>query len=533
MEENKNILQSETPAADNAKNGKKKKIIIIVSAVLVLVIACAALLLGFSGAFGCDGFGNAPIATGDEVPTLNIDEEKFTFAEGIYIGEAAIGGHTYKEARQIAQTACESMIHDFELTVKARDKEFSYTKANFTWDTNVEQLLVEAATYSDSISDTSKPSGTTSNKDKVFELSFQVNTATVEAAVQSIAGEVDVEPKNASIGEPTDDDITVIREVAGYKLDQASLLKEMMWEIERLSTGTKNSASIKAKINEVQPSLKYNDLDGKIQLLASYSSYSSNTEAGCQNMAIALSKCNGSVIEPGETWSFSAHAGNTNSTAAGYLSATVITNGKYTQGIGGGVCQASTTIYNAAIRTNMVIAERHNHYYKSSYADAGLDATIAYPALDMKLKNPTEYPMYLQCYMSGRTLYCNIYGWQDPSFDEVKVYASTYDANPSENYYRARAYRVFLKDGKEVSREDLPSSLYHYTSGESTTTKPAQNTKPTKPQTTKPAKPTKPPVTQAPTVPVVTTLPPATQAPVTPEPTNPAVTPDPTEAVTP
>jgi hypothetical protein len=155
----------------------------------------------------------------------------------------------------------------------------------------------------------------------------------------------------------------------------------------------------------------------------------------------------------------------------------------------------------------MVIEERYCHQFQSSYVPAGRDATIDYPYLDLKLSNPTEYPMYMQCYMEGTELTVNIYGWDDPSFDTIEIESSVYGA--TEEGYRASATRVYYLDGEEVGREELHSSWYDYPKDDTEDTTAAKpKPKPTKPQPTVPKatdpkeptqKETKPPATTPPT----------------------------------
>ncbi len=499
----------------NNKSGitKKQFALILTLAAVVCIVA----VLCTTGLTACSKTpGNS--ATPDSVAT--IDESTYEFNNGIYVGSVHLGGLTYKNAKEQVLAECEKLIKDFELTVKAEGKDYKYGKADFTYTNNTDKALSDAVKYNDSLSKKD-----TANK--TFELSVSVDENSVNTKVAELAKEIDKKPKNATIGSAENNDVSFVKDSTGLKLDQSKLSKDMAKEINKLLAGNKNKAEVEAKVEVLQPTLTYDDLNGKIELLSSFTTYSTNTADGNHNMALALAACNGSVIEPGETWSFNACTGNSNLTSLGYRAATVIIGGELVPGIGGGLCQSSTTIYNAAIRTNLEIVERYCHYYQSTYADAGLDATIDYPNLDLKLKNPTEYPMYFQCYMSGRTLYCNIYGYQDPSFDEVKVTSSIYEANRKENYYKAEAERIFLKNGKEVWREQLPYSTYHYVApGESATTA-APTEKPTKPvvKPTKPVvAPTVPAPTVAPTKPAETT-PPAT-LPVDPvEPSTPVTPP--------
>lgn len=503
------------------ENGVTKKQFTIILSVVAVVCLCVILLATSLTACSKEP---ADVSTPDSVVNT-IDETTYKFAQGIYADSVHLGDLTYKEAREKINAHCESLVKDFEVIVTASNKEFKYTHADFSFTNNTEEVLLDAKNYNDTLLAKNE---TKSKTDKTFKCTVSVSEESVNAKVSEIAKEVDREAKNATIGSAENNDISFVKDSTGLKVDQTALAKNMVKEINKLLTGNNNYVTIEAKVEEIQPSLTYNDLNGKIELLSSFTTYSTNTADGNHNMALALAACNGSVIEPGETWSFNACTGNSNLTSLGYRPATVIIGGKLVPGIGGGLCQSSTTIYNAAIRTNMEIVERYCHYYQSTYADAGLDATIDYPYLDLKLKNPTDYPMYFQCYMSGRTLYCNIYGYQDPSFDEVKVSSSIYEANRKENYYKAEAERVFLKNGKEVWREQLPYSTYHYVAPDESATTTAPTEKPTKPpvKPTKPAKPaTTAPPTEKPTDPVVTT-PPVTTMPADPvEPSAPVVAP--------
>lgn len=180
-------------------------------------------------------------------------------------------------------------------------------------------------------------------------------------------------------------------------------------------------------------------------------------------MRVSLKACNGSVIEPGATWSFNKCTGNSNLESLGYKPAGVISNGKSDIGIGGGICQSSSTIYNAAVRANMKVEERYCHKWASSYVPTGLDATIDYGNLDLKLSNPTDYQMFLECKVVDNTLYISFWGWKSDSYDLIMTRNKL--TNQGSSSYTVKAWRVYYKDGKEIDSESLGSSTYDTENG--------------------------------------------------------------------
>ncbi len=457
---------------------------------VLCVIAAVSLVLGACGEDKPQGG-----ATGDGYTTDAVDTQSFIFADGVVVAGADISGMSFDTAFQAVKAKAEESINDFTLKVKADEKEFEYKKADFKWSFDIEGALMEAAEYCES-TENEALTGYSTN------LTAEVDEASVTAIVDAIAKEVDVAAVDSTFS-VDGDNVTISREKAGRQLDKADLTEKITIEVPTLIWGTKTTATVEAVVNDVNPTYKFESLDGAIKLIATYSTWSTNTADGNHNMALALEACNGSVINPGEVWSFNECTGDSNLTSLGYRPATVIINGKFEQGIGGGLCQSSSTIYNAALLANMTVEERYCHQYQSSYVPAGRDATIDYPYLDLKLSNPTDYPMYMQCYMEGTKLTVNIYGWDDPAFDYIDIESSVHSA--TEEGYKASAWRVYYLDDEEIGREELHKSWYDYPEDDEPETTKATKPKETKPKATTP-KATKPKVTQP-----ATTAPKATQ----------------------
>ncbi|MBX3120338.1 MAG: VanW family protein [Fimbriimonadaceae bacterium] len=127
------------------------------------------------------------------------------------------------------------------------------------------------------------------------------------------------------------------------------------------------------------------------------------------NAQLALRSLNGAVVKPGETFSFCKRVG-TWSRDTGYRKAPVSYNGQLVDSWGGGVCQASTTLYNAALVGGMDVTQRSKHRFWPSYAPPGRDAAVAYQNIDLKFKNPYDFPITIRGQILGDRLEIGLYG---------------------------------------------------------------------------------------------------------------------------
>ena len=183
--------------------------------------------------------------------------------------------------------------------------------------------------------------------------------------------------------------------------------------------------------------------------MAVFSTVSTNNANGTYNMTKALLSFNQVVLQPGQTLSFFAVAGPCGK-AQGYKEAGVVGG----TGYGGGICQASTTLYGAAIRAGMTIVQRRNHSVPSTYVPIGQDAMVDYGSSDLKFRNDFNYPVKIVTYVSGKTLYAEIWGLQPTWYDYINVSSWSTGAKS------AAACRYYIKNGSVVKTEQLPSSYY-------------------------------------------------------------------------
>lgn len=439
-------ISSGTAAPQNPKGGKysssgkspknKKKIIIISSVTTAVVVALG--VTGFclfqSGIFN-------PVEA----------DKEFVFKEGTVVSGISISGKTMEQAKTLLESKEESFIKPLTISVDTDGDITTLTQSDFEYTFDIDTVLGNIK------NDTLNPSNDNTSETKTYEITATVTVDSIAKNTKKIEESTNRSAKNAYVSKFTpyaDNRFEYAEAEKGRKLNSDDLNDQLKTAV---AQGAAESRII-ADVETVDAKINVSDIKKNVKKLASYQTVSTNSANGTENMRVSLAACNGSVIEPGATWSFNECTGDSNLESNGYKSAGVIANGELTSGIGGGICQSSSTIYNAAVRANMGVEERYCHKWASSYVPTGLDATIDYPRLDLKLSNPTEYQMFMECKLVDGTLYVSIWGVKDSSYDEIKTHNEMTDKGGSS--YTVKAWRVYYKDGKEVDRESLGSSTY-------------------------------------------------------------------------
>ena len=193
-------------------------------------------------------------------------------------------------------------------------------------------------------------------------------------------------------------------------------------------------------------------------LLSEFSTnYSVSNKNRTTNLILASNKINGTVVMPGETFSYNKVVG-ARTIAAGYKEAPIYVSGKVVDGLGGGICQITTTLYNAVLLSNLEIVERSNHQFVPSYANASRDATVVYGAIDFKFKNNREYPIKITCSVSKGIANFKIWGLKADNDYEVVLSSRVTGSNA--NYLYSEGYKTLKKDGQIVSTEVISKDVY-------------------------------------------------------------------------
>lgn len=252
-------------------------------------------------------------------------------------------------------------------------------------------------------------------------------------------------------------------------------------EAKAMLTEQKEEYVIPLKV--VYPKVTTNDLGSEAfpDLLATYSTtFSTKNTNRSTNIRLATQKINGVVLMPGETFSYNQVVGK-RTTANGFKVAAVYSNGEVSEGVGGGICQVSSTLYNAVLLSNLEVTERRNHTFHTGYVPAGQDATVSWGAPDFKFKNNRNYPIRIVATVSGGKITTKIYGLKQADDYTVKIsssivgsipYKTTYKTDSSlgagntkviqkgSNGLKSVTYKILYQNGKEVSREVISRDTY-------------------------------------------------------------------------
>ena len=192
--------------------------------------------------------------------------------------------------------------------------------------------------------------------------------------------------------------------------------------------------------------------------LASFSTnYNTRDTDRTTNLRLAANKVNGTVLMPGETFSYNKVVGK-RTIAAGYKEAPIYSNGQVVDGLGGGICQISSTLYNAVIYANLDIVTRSNHQFVPSYVSASRDATVVYGATDFQFKNNRKYPIKIMCSVSGGVASVRIFGLKQD--DDYDVQISSYITSQTSTATYSEAYKILKRDGKVIKKVLLSKDTY-------------------------------------------------------------------------
>lgn len=210
-----------------------------------------------------------------------------------------------------------------------------------------------------------------------------------------------------------------------------------------------------------KPEVTVDDLgmDAFPDLLGSFSTNYVNNPNRTTNLRLASNKINGTVIMPGDKFSFNKVVGK-RTEAAGYKNAAIFSDGQVTDGLGGGICQVTSTLYNSAVFANMNITSRRNHMFVPSYVKGGRDATVVYGSTDFVFENSRSYPIKILSSVQNGVANVQIYGYKNPNEENYDISIETDLVKSTSTSTVYDAYKIYKKNGEVVKREKLSRDTY-------------------------------------------------------------------------
>ncbi len=411
---------------------------------------------------------------------------------GVYIDGIHVGGLTKAEAVEAVSQVQGGAGSSFAIQVNVGGYAWSIDSNNVPLYRNIDEVVMQA--YAVGRMNTTAIRGTTTTpfrqrlstvqdamtNPQAFYTVTTYDRDVVRQMVDSIAASVNREPVNASVAtfDPSSKTFTFNSDESGVFIDAEAIYQTV--------TGLLDSGVYQESV-WVEPQVLLASVT-KAELMNTFgliSSFTTNTTSSANrntNIRLSAEAISHQTVLPGETFSFNQATGQ-RTAEKGYKPAAAIAGGETFDEIGGGVCQTSTTLFNAVARANLTIVDRDPHAWPSNYVDKGEDATVNWPNLDFRFKNDTDWPIFIVANYANRKVTVEIYGKmldegvtidlvsettyvKEPPSEPLYVYNADLKVGTEKvtvsarTGYTVETYKVWYKNGQEIKREKLHTSHY-------------------------------------------------------------------------
>ena len=414
-----------------------------------------------------------------QVQQMKAAVSRQTFYEGVTVEGVNVSGMTLSQAADYFARGVEADLSHTTVTI---DGSLSVTAAQLGYESDYLTVLKNA--WNAGRSGSLQARYQALNTRRVQPVDYSVHRrlydgAVLDALVGMVAQRVNMEAKDASLEafDASSFKFTFSEERAGRKLDADALRRDIA------SAMDAGGGAVNTVVEILQPTVTSAEVSSQYGMISSaVTNASSSSKARLSNIRTAMAFINGTCVKPGEEFSFNKTVGR-RTTERGFKLATAYSGGEVTEQVGGGICQVSTTLFNAAVKADMDILERHNHSLTVAYVDRGKDATVNWGNQDFRFKNTSDDDVYVCCILTDdRRVRFGIFGKLLPNGESITVetvttetikYETKYEfsaflapgetnvVQPGRNGYVAQAYKVrWNAAGEQISRELLCTSRY-------------------------------------------------------------------------
>ena len=352
------------------------------------------------------------------------EKEDPVIHKGIYVDEIDLSGMTVAEA-EAEVDAYAGRLEEETLTLEIFDEQVEVTLGELGLRCTNMDVIEEAAQLGKTGNAIKryKERKDLEHENKVYNLSWMVDSASVRNFVSTECVKFDSEAKDAAL-KRVNGSFEIVDGNTGTKLDVEGSVQAILNYIE--NDWNKENGSVVLPVETDYPRGSEEELSRVKDVLGTFTtSYSTSNGSRSKNISNGAQLINGTVLYPGDTFS-TYEVVSPFTTANGYEMAGSYLNGKVVDSLGGGICQVSTTLYNAVLLSELEVVERSNHSMIVTYVDPSADAAIAGTYKDFKFKNDTDAPIYIEGVTADKKITFTIYGEETrPSNRSIKYVSKT------------------------------------------------------------------------------------------------------------
>lgn len=402
------------------------------------------------------------------------------FAQGVIINDTDVGGMTKETAKEQLEKELANQAAQQVIIIKKGDIEETIPFSEIGIQNNLEETLDKAfeVGHTGSLFEKYEIAKSGLSKEETFDVYKSYDKDSIQKKLNEIAEHFYTEPINAAFTKENGQ-FVITKEVAGEQLDIETTTDDIIKTIESENSQT---LEVEATLTEVAPAYTEADFLECQNLIASFSTSYNNSDLDRNaNLEVAAKKISRMLL-PEEEFSLATQL-EPFTTEEGYRNSKVIVNGKIELGIGGGVCQVASTLYNAILLTDLEVVQRQNHSLPVAYVPLGRDATYATGSIDFKFKNNTGHPIYIDSYCQNNKVIVNIYAHNEAkSIYDIKFESVVTEVIPApETQYvedstleagqevvetsaldgkKVQLYKYYYQNGELVNKELVNNSTY-------------------------------------------------------------------------
>lgn len=352
-------------------------------------------------------------------------------------------------------------INKLKSTYPLKDFNITYNKEKWTikpesidLNYHIEEMVKEAFNYtrsSSTMENIKRKSKLNLKKEHNIKLKATYDEIKLSKKLEVICNKINVDAVDATFRVELTGELKTTKSKEGREVD-LSRLKEDIYDM----INKKKIEDINLPVITLYPKVSTKQVKSINSVLGEFSTSFNNSTSRGSNIHVAGQQTSDILLMPGDTFSYNKCTGARN-WVNGYKSAPVIVGGKVTNGEGGGVCQVSTTIYNAALMSGLTIDEVHNHSLPSRYVQRGRDATVSYGYTDLKFTNPFTNPVYIKNIVGNGAITSKIYGC---NLDREKIIIKIVEEY-RKNKITVQTYRLFLDEENNIMKKELVNTSFY------------------------------------------------------------------------